>query len=68
MEQAKKIKEFETKVGLALSGYSMEDVAKEMNVSSTLVHQVVKGRAKSKRVSDYIKSKISTKVKITIMD
>lgn len=68
MDQSKIIEEFETRVGLALSGLTMSDLARELSVSLSCVRQVIKGTTKSNKVSSHIEKQIKQKVKITILD
>jgi len=59
--------ELELKAGLALAGYSIAGLAKEINVSQAMVHNVIRRKSQSKKVSDAIKSK-AKRVKIIVID
>lgn len=62
-----KIKQFEIVVGLGLAGSSVAQVARELGCSHTLVSNVIAGKTKSKRVSDYLRAK-AKRIKIIEID
>lgn len=62
-----KIKQFEIVVGLGLAGSSVAQVARELGCSHTLVSNVIRGKATSKKVLDYLRSK-AKRIKIIEID
>jgi hypothetical protein len=61
------IGQLEAFVGLRLAGLSMTEVARELDVTPTHIKNVMAGKSKSKRVSEYI-NKNSRRVKIILLD
>ena len=61
------VEELEIKAGLSLAGYSISNLANQLGVSTTHIHNVIKGISKSKKVSDAIREK-AKRVKIIVID